>query len=142
MYHSQFVFQAFEASRRANEAVMQALLAAYQNALDVQRAHRARPCASQMQAFQHSASDNSSLCTYAPFLMICTRIVCSLCYAGRALIDINCIAEVYAEKPLPMEPWLAAERWPTDPCHMRSYHVKRVKHAVSSFWWYLSLHSS
>jgi len=119
------VFQAFEASRRANEAVMQALLAAlYQNALGrVQRAHlQARPCASQMQAFQHSASDNSSFCTYAPFLM------------GRALIDIDCIAEVYAEKPLPMEPWLAAERWPTDPCHMRSYHVKPPKHAVSSFW--------
>lgn len=131
------MFQAFEASRRANEAVMQALLAAlYQNALGrVQRAHlQARPCASQMQAFQHSASDNSSFCTYAPFLMICIRIGCSLCYAGRALIDIDCIAEVYAEKPLPMEPWLAAERWPTDPCHMRSYHVKAVKHAVSSFW--------
>lgn len=33
----------------------------------------------------------------------------------QAMRQPNASFPVYAEKPLPMEPWLAAERWPTDP---------------------------
>ncbi len=135
------MFQAFEAARRANEAVMQALLAAllYQHALDrVQRVPIFKPGHAPAKCKLSSTMPQTipvyALMTCAPIVTICIRIGCSRCYAGRALIDIGRIAEVYAEKPLPMEPWLAAERWPTDPCHMRSYRVKRVKRAVSSFW--------